>query len=226
MPTLSRLLDKLSVAAPYVKGKEAVPELPTFTTYALWTAPAQHSRRQQATRSPADARAQVTQPALQSVARLAPSDIPPGGVLYALTAPDPASDARTSFLLDCLPDPLGWLAHCALFIRARLDEGERCEWRYNQIELVFENGPGLAATSGGLIKVSMQWIGSLMAHVRDGGRSRASATREIKGVCESLMRFRANISTARAGSYYTIRRPAQCSLDRTVMADRVDCRFH
>ena len=57
-------------------------------------------------------------------------------------------------------------------------------WRHSSIGLVFEDGPGLAATCGGEIKVSMQWVGSLMAHVRDGGRSRVSATREIKGVCK------------------------------------------
>lgn len=203
MPTLSRLLDRLSVASPYGKQalKESVPETPSFTTYALWTPLVYNpiSLRGSASpqnRSPADARAQLTQPALRPTAKLSLHEIPPGAVLYALTAPDPSTDARTSFLLDCLPDPLGWLAHCALFIRNRLsppnhNSGQYAksqsiheEWRHSQIHLIFEHGPGLAATSGGTIKVSMQWVGSLMAHVRDGGRSRASATREIKGVCK------------------------------------------
>lgn len=57
-------------------------------------------------------------------------------------------------------------------------------WRHNYIHLYLEDAPGCAYTCGGEIKVSLQWMASLMGEVKRGSRDRASVVRELKGLSE------------------------------------------
>lgn len=57
-------------------------------------------------------------------------------------------------------------------------------WRHQMIRLELEDKPGLAATSGGKVAVSLHWVSDIMREVQQGSRSLAAATHEFKGVCE------------------------------------------
>lgn len=112
---------------------------------------------------------------------------PPGSLHFALSYPlPPVAEPAVGFFFSCLPDPIGFLAHSASFIRSHLTTPSAgpSKWRFNQIHLSLEDEPGLAYTSGGKINVSLQWIGDVMRDVQDGGRPIESATKEFKGVCE------------------------------------------
>ena len=92
--------------------------------------------------------------------------------------------------MTCLPDPIGFLYHSAIFIQSNLkpsstpdhvpDSGS--EWRHQLIQLVLEDEPGLAATSGGKIHVSLQWVESVMKDVHSSKRDTQAAIKEFKGV--------------------------------------------
>jgi hypothetical protein len=117
---------------------------------------------------------------------------PPGSLHFALTRPSPPiAQAPTIFFFACLPDPIGFLAHSASFIRSHLATSSAgpYKWRHSQIHLTLEDEPGLAYTSGGEIHVSLQWIESVMRDVQGGGRAIESATKEFKGVCECYHLF-------------------------------------
>lgn len=147
-----------------------------------------------------------TPPALMSVPeppRGRPSEVPTSTLLFSLTHPDPSVSPATAFFLECLPDPIGFIYHAACFIRDRIhplgstpwsgpvSQGgpsggmPELPWRHQMIELELEDKPGLAATMGGRIAVSLPWITDIMHQVRNGRRSIAAATHEFKGVCES-----------------------------------------
>lgn len=116
--------------------------------------------------------------------------IPSSTLLFSFTHPHLPTSESTRFFLTCLPDPIGFLYHSTSFIRAHLNFSSSIvspsNWRHQLIELVLENEPGLAATSGGKIHVSLQWVTATMHEVRDGKRDMQEAVQEFKGVCESI----------------------------------------
>ena len=61
-------------------------------------------------------------------------------------------------------------------------------WRHQLIELELEDAPGLAATSGGKIRVSLHWVGALMREVQRDQRDMPSTVKEFKGVRQSSHR--------------------------------------
>lgn len=129
-------------------------------------------------------------PLLQSLSLpLTSSRIPSGSIYFRLTYPP--SSSPTSFFLDCLPDPIGFLAHSANLIRFHLGCGSSgpSKWRHDSIQLILEDHDGLAHTCAGDIHVSLKWIGDIMRQVQDKRRDKESAIKEFKGVCEYLVSF-------------------------------------
>lgn len=148
----------------------------------------------------------LTPPALVSLSeppRGRLSEVQASTLLFSLTYPDPSVSPPTAFFLECLPDPIGFIFHAACFIRARLSPSgptpwsdttsqsgpsggmPELPWRHQMIELELEDKPGLAATMGGKIAISLHWVADIMHQVRDGRRSLAAAAMEFKGVCGS-----------------------------------------
>ena len=119
--------------------------------------------------------------------------IPPSTLLFSLTHPDLSLSEPTFFFLTCLPDPIGFLLHSALFIRSHLIPSSNPQldsnWRHQLIDLVLEDKPGLAATSGGRIHISLHWVGSILGEVKASKRDMQSAVKEFKGVCKSQFPF-------------------------------------
>jgi hypothetical protein len=115
---------------------------------------------------------------------------PPGSLHFGLTHPSSASSSyeTSTFFLSCVPDPIGYLAHSASFIRSHLGSGSSgpSKWRHSDLHLILEDEDGLAYTSAGKIHISLRWVGDLERQVKDGARDMQSATKEIKGVCECL----------------------------------------
>lgn len=57
------------------------------------------------------------------------------------------------------------------------------------MELVLEDKDGLAATCGGRIGVSLNWVGNIMDDVRKGQKRVEMAVKEFKGVCTYITPF-------------------------------------
>lgn len=171
MPALPNFLNPKSSSEPHT-----VPPIP-ITTYYLTTSPP----------SPTSLRP-ISPP------RPGPQAIPPSSLLFSLTHPSPSTSDTTLFFLTCLPDPIGFLHHSAHFIRPHLSrsstqnpssrQAQAEAWRHQMMELILEDEPGLAATSGGRIHVSLQWVGGVMREVQGGKRDMQSAVKEFKGVRE------------------------------------------
>ncbi|WRT64507.1 uncharacterized protein IL334_001439 [Kwoniella shivajii] len=113
-----------------------------------------------------------------------PSAIPSHTLIFSLTHPHPSSSQATSFFLDCIPDPIGFLYHSSSFISKRLSlsNSDQIEWRHQLIQLELEDKDGLAATSGGKIAVSLKWVERIMHEVQRGSKNVQSAIKEFKGV--------------------------------------------
>ncbi|WVR04854.1 hypothetical protein IAU60_001866 [Kwoniella sp. DSM 27419] len=129
----------------------------------------------------------ATQGPLRPVApSTSPRTIPPDNLLFSLTHPHPSTSRPTAFFLSCLPDPIGFLYHSAALIRRHLclDAGNDTgvDWRHQLIQLELEDKEGLAATSGGKIGVSLQWVDKVMQTVDKGERKMEGAVKEFKGV--------------------------------------------
>lgn len=112
-----------------------------------------------------------------------PHSIPETSLLLSLSHPDPSTSPTTAFFLSCLPDPILFLHYAAAFIYPRLTLGNGGGWRHQLVELVLEDKDGLAATSGGRIGVSLNWVGNIMDDVRKGQKRVEMAVKEFKGVC-------------------------------------------
>ncbi|WWC86618.1 uncharacterized protein L201_001495 [Kwoniella dendrophila CBS 6074] len=114
-----------------------------------------------------------------------PSEIPSGSLIFSFTHPQLSISKGTSFFLDCIPDPIGFLYHSSFFISKHLspnNEQGKIEWRHQLIQLELENKDGLAATSGGKIVISLKWIENIMNQVKRNEKSKQSAIKEFKGV--------------------------------------------
>lgn len=120
--------------------------------------------------------------------------IPPATLLFTFTHPDPSPSASTSgpgvaatqFFLHCVPDPVGFLHHCVVQLMSYLSPAfPNPPQRYRNQSLTLKLDPGydgLAATSGGELRVSLKWVGDVQKQVSDGRREIQDATKEFKGV--------------------------------------------
>lgn len=180
MPSLSRLLQKLTTAIegsgeqrPFQAHSHADASAdPTAITSHFLSTPLPP------TNSPYPATRPIPSPSS------APISIPPDTLLFTLTHPHPHTNEATGFFLHCLPDPVGFLHHCVVQIISYLSPTFPAspKYRNQSITLVLDpNYDGLAATSGGLIRVSLQWVANVQQSVRDG-REIEDATKEFKGV--------------------------------------------
>ena len=113
-----------------------------------------------------------------------PIAIPPPTLLFTLTHPHPNSSTSTQFFLHCLPDPIGFLHHCVVQIISYLSPTypNAPRYRHQSITLLLDpHYDGLAATSGGQIRMSLQWVENVKKSVEQG-REIEDATKEFKGV--------------------------------------------
>lgn len=179
MPSLSRLLQKLTTA---IEGSndsqqrpfqsESAPHDPSTITSHYLSTPLPP------TNSPYPATRSIASPSS------APISIPRDTLLFTFTHPHPHTNEATGFFLHCLPDPIGFLHHSVVQIISYLSPTFPAAPKYRNQSLTLILDPhydGLAATSGGLIKVSLQWIAGVQQSVRDG-REIEDATKEFKGV--------------------------------------------
>lgn len=128
--------------------------------------------------------------AIQSIASTAskPITIPPATLIYTLVHPDPSHSEDTEFFLQCLPYPIGYLHHCSSIITSHLSPrakagSEPPVWRHQHLTLhIDRHYHGLAATSGGHVRLSLRWIGDIHTQHRQHTRSLADAAKEFKGV--------------------------------------------
>lgn len=185
MPSLTRLFQKLSTAIegqsggsrndqqePIYVSQSAPNDTSTTSTHYLSTP------LPLVDRSPYPAIRQIPSPSE------APISIPPDTLLFTLTHPHPHANAPTGFFLHCVPDPIGFLHHCIIQITSYLSPTFPNVPRYRNQSLSLILDPeydGLAATSGGQIRVSLQWVKNVQETVRDG-REIEDATKEFKGV--------------------------------------------
>jgi hypothetical protein len=183
MPSLSRLFQRLSTAIPSGSGpgessqhpfyaSDPAPSDPrTITTHYLSTPLPPHD-------SPYPALRDTPSPSS------APMAIPPNTLLFTFTHPTLDSSPATQFFLHCLPDPIGFLHHCVVQITSYLSPSfpHPREYRHQSLTLILDpNYDGLAATSGGQLRVSLQWVQNVKSSVEQG-REIEDATKEFKGV--------------------------------------------
>jgi len=113
-----------------------------------------------------------------------PIAIPPSTLLYTFTHPHPDHSTSTQFFLHCLPDPIGFLHHCVVQIISYLSPHfpQAPSYRHQSLTLILDpHYDGLAATSGGQLRVSLQWVDNVKKSVEQG-REIEDATKEFKGV--------------------------------------------
>lgn len=126
-------------------------------------------------------------PALTPIVTPDAVPIPPTALLYSLSHPDPTTCERTRFFFECLPDPVGTAYHAMWFARNFLtlpQQQDMATWRHRTIDVLLEDKPGLAWTSGGRITISLQWCNNLLNDCRSGKRTMQDCTFEFKGVSE------------------------------------------
>ncbi|ODO11291.1 hypothetical protein I350_00067 [Cryptococcus amylolentus CBS 6273] len=120
-----------------------------------------------------------------------PHQLPPSSLIFCLKHPRLDASPATTFFLQCLPDPIMFLHYAALFIRPRLALGHGGGggdgqpgggWRHQLITLELEEKDGLAATSGGKIGVSLDWVERARQEVMGGKKHVEQALKEFKGV--------------------------------------------
>jgi hypothetical protein len=180
MPSLTRLFQKLTTypdshqqqQQPLQFASHQAPPDPSTVTYHYLSTPLPLSQ------SPYPV-LRDTPPISQS-----PISIPPSTLLFTFTHPLPDHSPPTQFFLHCLPDAIGFLHHCVVQIISYLSPSfpNAPRYRHQSITLILDpDYDGLAATSGGQLRVSLQWIKNTQDSVRQG-REIEDATKEFKGV--------------------------------------------
>ncbi|WWC68215.1 uncharacterized protein I206_102138 [Kwoniella pini CBS 10737] len=114
-----------------------------------------------------------------------PQTIPRDTLIFSFTHPPLSNSQATSFFLECIPDPIGFLYHSSSFISKNLilnEKPEEIEWRHQLITLELENKDGLAATSGGKISISLKWVEEILNQVKKGNKTYENSIKEFKGV--------------------------------------------
>lgn len=178
MPSLTRLFQRLSTAIPgqqqqqFYTSESAPPDPSTVTSHFLSNPLPPHA-------APYPAIRDTPSPSL------APMAIPPNTLLFTFTHPLIPSSPPTQFFLHCLPDPIGFLHHAVVQIMSYLSPTfpqPPARYRHQSLTLILDpNYDGLAATSGGQLRVSLKWVENVKQSVEQG-REIEDATKEFKGV--------------------------------------------